>query len=73
MEVYIIGFAVVFIPLAFILIYKKGYNNGKKIEQYNQIKNNTQDATISVKRQNERRDDDMSVVRERMQKFTRDN
>lgn len=69
MELYI-GI-VVAIFIAFIVVYKKGHSSGKKAEQFQQLQENTEDAKVSIKRQNKRRDVGIDDVRDGMQKYTR--
>ncbi len=48
-----------------------GYFKGKKSEQIKQLKNNLKDAKKSKKRQLNRRNDNITTVRKRMQKHVR--
>ena len=48
-----------------------GFFKGKKSEKIKQLKNNISDAKKSRKRQNNRRNDSVSTIRHRMQKYIR--
>ena len=48
-----------------------GFFKGKKSAEIKQLKNNLEDAKKSKKRQANRRDDNISTVKRRMQKYVR--
>jgi|OM-RGC.v1.034853687 hypothetical protein len=48
-----------------------GFFKGKKSAEIKQLKNNLEDATKSKKRQSNRRNDSISTVKRRMQKYIR--
>ena len=48
-----------------------GFFKGKKSAEIKQLKNNLEDATESKKRQSNRRNDNISTVKRRMQKYVR--
>ncbi|MDA7705138.1 hypothetical protein N8772_01495 [Rickettsiales bacterium] len=48
-----------------------GFFKGKKSAEIKQLKNNLEDATKSKKRQSNRRNDSISTVKRRMQKYVR--
>ena len=48
-----------------------GFSKGKKSEKIKQLKNNVSDAKKSKKRQINRRNDSVSTVKRRMQKYVR--
>ena len=56
---------------AIIAIFTLGNFFGKKSQKIEQLEENFNDATESKKRQENRRNDDISAVRKRMQKYIR--
>ena len=52
-------------------IFGFGFIKGKKSAEIKQLKNNLEDATKSKKRQSSRRNDSISTVKHRMQKYVR--
>lgn len=56
---------------AIIAIFTIGNFFGKKSQKIKQLEENFEDATESTKRQENRRNDDISAVRKRMQKYIR--
>lgn len=54
-----------------IAIFTIGNFFGKKSQKIKQLEENFEDATESAKRQENRRNDDISAVRKRMQKYIR--
>ncbi len=52
-------------------IFGFGFFKGKKSAESKQLKNNLEDATESKKRQSNRRNDNISTVKRRMQKYVR--
>lgn len=48
-----------------------GFFKGRKSAEIKQLKNNLEDATKSKKRQSSRRNDNISTVKRRMQKYVR--
>ncbi|MDA9573359.1 hypothetical protein N9R48_00320 [Rickettsiales bacterium] len=52
-------------------IFGFGFFKGKKSEKIKQLKNNVRDARKSKKRQINRRNDSISTVKHRMQKYVR--
>jgi hypothetical protein len=52
-------------------IFGFGFFKGKKSAEIKQLKNNLEDATKSKKRQANRRNDSISTVKRRMQKYIR--
>ena len=52
-------------------IFSFGFFKGKKSEKIKQLKNNISDAKKSKKRQINRRNDSVSTVKRRMQKYIR--
>ncbi len=56
---------------AIIAIFTIGNLFGKKSQQTKQLEENFNDAVKSKKRQENRRDDDISAVKRRMQKYIR--
>ena len=53
------------------VIFGFGFFKGKKSEKIKQLKNNISDAKKSKERQNNRRNDSISTVKRRMQKYIR--
>ena len=54
-----------------IAIFTIGNFFGKKSQKIKQLEENFEDATESAKRQENRRNDDISAVKRRMQKYIR--
>ncbi len=52
-------------------IFGFGFFKGKKSAETKQLKNNLEDAKKSKKRQTNRRNDNISTVKQRMQKYIR--